>query len=132
MTTNHTPPTPPDDHDQEWFARPNAETETQPGTQAGGPGLRFECTQCGNCCTGPEGYVLFNDDEARAMADTLGISLDAFYNDYTHMTPAGRSLTERLTTHGYDCIFLDRTTIPGKAVCGVYNARPTQCRTWPF
>jgi hypothetical protein len=24
-------------------------------------GLRFKCTMCGNCCTGPEGYVLVTD-----------------------------------------------------------------------
>jgi Fe-S-cluster containining protein len=22
--------------------------------------------------------------------------------------------------------------MPGKAVCGLYEARPSQCRTWPF
>lgn len=123
-TDQPTPPTPRHESQPEWF--------DQPETNAGQRGLRFECTQCGNCCTGPEGYVLFNDEEARAMAETLGVPLDTFYNDYTHTTPAGRSLKERLTTHGYDCIFLDRTTVPGKALCGVYNARPTQCRTWPF
>ena len=27
---------------------------------------------------------------------------------------------------------LDRDTVPGKAICSVYEARPMQCRTWPF
>jgi hypothetical protein len=31
-------------------------------------GLSFECTCCGNCCTGGEGAVWFDDDEGRAMA----------------------------------------------------------------
>ena len=32
----------------------------------------------------------------------------------------------------YDCIFLDRNKYPGKAICSLYEARPMQCRTWPF
>ncbi|MEY3144152.1 MAG: hypothetical protein RLY21_2645, partial [Planctomycetota bacterium] len=32
----------------------------------------------------------------------------------------------------HDCVFLDRTTRPGKAICGIYRARPSQCRTWPW
>ena len=31
---------------------------------ASGPGLRFSCTMCGNCCTGPEGYILYTEAEA--------------------------------------------------------------------
>ncbi|MEO1716003.1 MAG: YkgJ family cysteine cluster protein [Planctomycetota bacterium] len=95
-------------------------------------GLRFECTQCGGCCTGPSGYVKFTDDEAQAMAAKLGISIGEFMRSYTHETPMGRSLTERVTDFGYDCVFLDRDTLPGKAICGLYDARPAQCRTWPF
>jgi uncharacterized protein len=97
-----------------------------------GPGLRFRCTMCGNCCTGPEGYVLFTPAEGEAMAARLGISFEGFVRDYTKETILGRSLKETATPHGLDCIFLDRRTIPGKAVCGMYEDRPAQCRTWPF
>ncbi|HYE61850.1 MAG TPA: YkgJ family cysteine cluster protein [Phycisphaerales bacterium] len=112
----------------------------QPG-QPGGPGaewfahgegLAFQCTLCGNCCTGAEGYVLFTDAEAAALARRLNITLPEFLELYTHDTIRGRSLKERETTHGFDCVFLDRDKIPGKAVCGVYEDRPAQCRTWPF
>jgi Fe-S-cluster containining protein len=97
-----------------------------------GPGLRFSCTMCGNCCTGPEGYVLFTDEEAGAIAARLGVDRDEFIRDYTKKTPLGRSLAEKQTSHGLDCIFLDRERIRGKAVCGIYEDRPAQCRTWPF
>lgn len=108
----------------EWFDQPRrGEREA---------GLRFACTMCGACCTGPEGYVLVSDAEAEALARRLGLSRDEFLAQYTRPTAAGRSLTERKTTHGLDCIFLDRATIPGKAICGVYEDRPAQCRTWPF
>lgn len=98
----------------------------------GHAGLRFGCTMCGNCCTGPEGYVLVNDAEAEALARRHGIPVAEFLDRFTHMTTKGRSLTERLTDKGNDCVFLDRQKIPGKAVCGVYEDRPRQCRTWPF
>ncbi len=113
------PPTP------EWFTSPELTGEDPPG-------LRFSCTLCGNCCSGPEGYVLVSDAEAAALATRLNITTTEFLKTYTHQTSAGRSLTERLGPHGHDCVFLDRQKIPGKAVCGVYEDRPAQCRTWPF
>lgn len=95
-------------------------------------GLRFECTLCGNCCSGPPGYVLVTDEEARAIAARLGLSVAAFLREYTRQTPQGRSLTERQTEAGMDCVFLDRATMPGKAVCSLYEQRPLQCRTFPW
>ena len=35
-------------------------------------GLRFTCTQCGDCCSGPEGYVWVNDEELAKIAEFLG------------------------------------------------------------
>lgn len=109
---------------QDWFDRPDERT--------GEPGLRFECTMCGNCCTGPTGYVMFTPDEAEAMAARLGVSQRVFHQRYSRDTPEGRSLREVKTEFGYDCVFLDRSTVPGKAVCSLYSDRPLQCRTWPF
>ncbi len=113
---------------QEWFDLPNPTGQTKTGEV----GLRFTCTQCGNCCTGPTGFVLFTDIEAKGMARALGISTDAFYQTYTRDTIVGRSLTENKTSFGYDCIFLTRDEKTGKTGCSVYTSRPEQCRTWPF
>lgn len=113
---------------REWFEEPNPAGVGDPGER----GLRFSCTMCGNCCTGPSGYVLFTDDEARVMARAVGVTVDAFMRDYTRDTVMGRSLNEKMSAHGHDCVFLDREKVPGRAVCGLYAARPTQCRTWPF
>ena len=95
-------------------------------------GLAFQCTMCGNCCTGPEGYVLVSDEDVRAISTRLGMNEQAFLDSYTRDTHKGRSLTETRTEFGLDCVFLDRAKIPGKAVCGIYEDRPQQCRTWPF
>ena len=95
-------------------------------------GLRFECTECGNCCTGPPGTVWFTREEAREMAAALGLAAAAFYKQHAHKVDGRWSLQERQTPQGYDCVFLDRDSAPGRALCLVYEARPAQCRTWPF
>lgn len=95
-------------------------------------GLRFSCTQCGNCCTGGPGAVWFTGEEGRAMARALGMDEAAFLEAHTRLVGSRRSLNERETKHGFDCVFLDRETRPGSALCSVYTARPSQCRTWPF
>ena len=35
-------------------------------------GLRFECTQCGACCSGEPGFVWVADEEIAGMAGLLG------------------------------------------------------------
>lgn len=95
-------------------------------------GLRFSCTQCGNCCTGPPGAVWFTEAEGKAMAAKLGMSEQDFYRKHARKLDGRWSLNESRTEHGYDCTFLDRDTVPGRAVCSLYQARPGQCRTWPF
>ncbi|MDX2116069.1 MAG: YkgJ family cysteine cluster protein [Planctomycetota bacterium] len=109
---------------------------------SGGPwyaeGLRFECTMCGACCSGPPGYVLFTEDEARAMAGKLGVSVEEFVARFTREMDVPldgrrrRSLREVETEHGLDCVFLDRSSVAGKAVCVLHEVRPMQCRTFPF
>lgn len=108
----------------EWF--------TEPDAPEGGAGLRFGCTMCGRCCSGPSGYVQLSDDECAKLAARLGIPVERFIAQYTHEWEKSRSLNEVPSAFGLDCIFLDRQTIPGKAVCGVYEDRPIQCKTWPF
>lgn len=66
------------------------------------------------------------------MARKLGIELDVFYSRYTRRLDGGMSLREVPTEHGLDCVFLDRVTMPGKAICSLYESRPLQCRTFPW
>lgn len=114
--------------DHDWFDAPDPTGTTDTGER----GLRFRCTMCGNCCTGPSGFVLFTEEEAAAMAAKVGVTRDEFRERYTRDTVLGRSLGEKLSPFGHDCIFLDREAVPGRAVCSLYEARPLQCRTWPF
>ncbi len=95
-------------------------------------GLRFECTQCGNCCSGGPGAVWFTPDEAVVMARAVGVTLEVFMDRYTRRMGGRRSLKELVRDGKHDCVFLDRDSRPGKAICQLYKARPTQCRTWPW
>jgi Fe-S-cluster containining protein len=87
-------------------------------------GLRFRCTQCGNCCTGAPGFVWITDDELARLAEFVGLRRDEFEQLYTRQVDERRSLIEKANN---DCIFYDSA-----AGCTVYPARPAQCRTWPF
>ena len=89
-------------------------------------GLRFQCTGCGDCCTGAPGYVWVNADEIAALAIEVGIAIDEFEKKYVRTIGVRKSLKELKKT--YDCVFLD----PDTRKCQVYAARPRQCRTWPF
>lgn len=91
-------------------------------------GLRFTCTQCGNCCSGQPGYVWVTPDEIDAIADELGISAQECTARHTRSAGRSRSLRER---RNGDCTFLERRP-DGKTGCMIYRARPVQCRTWPF
>jgi Fe-S-cluster containining protein len=88
-------------------------------------GLQFQCTGCGDCCTGAPGYVWVNQAEIDALAQRLGMEVDAFERKYVREVGVRRTLKER---KNYDCVFLDAET----RKCTVYEHRPRQCRTWPF
>lgn len=88
-------------------------------------GLRFTCTQCGNCCTGAPGVVWVNDEEVAAIAEYLGKSIGETKIDHTRLV--GRRTSLREFDNG-DCTFFDGKT----RRCTIYLVRPQQCRTWPF
>ncbi len=87
-------------------------------------GLRFTCTQCGDCCSGTPGYVWVTNEEIAAIATLMGLDVDEFEDKYCRQVGVRKSLKE--FSNG-DCVFLD-----GSRRCTVYGARPRQCRTWPF
>ena len=88
-------------------------------------GLKFTCTQCGDCCTGAPGYVWVNQEEIEALAKLVGEELEVFETKYVRRIGIRRSLIE--FPNG-DCVFFDTQA----RKCTVYDARPRQCRTWPF
>jgi len=112
---------------------PSSSTESKP-REWYRDGLTFTCTQCGNCCTGPPGFVWASIDEQHAIAKRLKLSLEAFREQYAHRIGKRWTLNEVYNdqVEGYDCVFLVRDSQTGKAGCSIYEDRPSQCRTWPF
>ena len=89
-------------------------------------GLKFKCTQCGDCCTGAPGHVWINKAEIAMLAREVGIDdIDEFERLYVRRVGIRKSLKE--FPNG-DCVLFDTQT----RQCTVYQARPRQCRTWPF
>ena len=91
-------------------------------------GLRFECTQCGHCCRHEPGYVFLSESDIQGLLEYLSASQDEFMEKYCRMVDVGFfkriSLVEKRNN---DCVFWQNGL-----GCGVYSARPLQCRSYPF
>lgn len=87
-------------------------------------GLSFQCTGCGQCCTGAPGYIWVNEQEILEIAQFLNLSISEFSKRYLRKVNDRFSLLEM--PKNYDCIFLKDKK------CQIYSVRPTQCRTYPW
>lgn len=87
-------------------------------------GLRFKCTGCGKCCTGSPGYVWLEEEDIDRFCKKLKLSRKEFLKKYTRQVYGRYSLLENPKT--FDCVFFKEKR------CTVYDARPKQCRKFPF
>jgi hypothetical protein len=92
-----------------------------------GSGLRFECTRCSRCCRHTPGYVFLSPSDLDALAAAVGVDREEFLRVYCRHVDvglAGRvSLKEKANL---DCVLWENEG------CSVYEARPLQCRAFPF
>ena len=109
-------------------------------------GLKFTCSQCGNCCTGGPGFVWISKPEIARLAEHLRLTPQQVVEKYCRKIDGQFSLKESRNARGeYDCVFLteekvERPTGPRsnetvtltRRGCSIYSVRPLQCRTWPF
>jgi Fe-S-cluster containining protein len=88
-------------------------------------GLRFECTQCGNCCRNHGEYsrIYLAPRDVAAIAGHLGLSEDTFRERWCEREDGWTILR----TDAPACPFLGE-----EGRCGIYPVRPKQCATWPF
>lgn len=85
---------------------------------------QFNCSGCGECCRWSGAVLLEESDHAR-IATHLGLSEQEFIDQHTRLAPNRKQLALLDQADG-SCAFLagDR--------CAVYEARPEQCRTFPY
>ncbi len=91
-------------------------------------GVRFRCLgpECGDCCSGKHGpgAVWLGREEVERLAAYLSLTVRELRHRYLRRLGGRTSLRERAN---FDCVFYR----PGEG-CSVYEARPLQCRTYPF
>lgn len=88
------------------------------------------CDACGgNCCVGESGYIWINKTEIEFLSSHLDISLEELRVKYLNKIAYKYSIKEvKLAEDNYACTFFDLE----KKQCSIYEARPIQCRTFPF
>ena len=89
-----------------------------------------KCATCeGNCCIGESGYIWITIAEIDTLANHLNISTQECFDKYLLKFGYKFSIKEKkISQNNYACVFFDLE----KKQCGIYEARPTQCRTFPF
>lgn len=87
------------------------------------------CASCGgNCCTGESGNIFVSVTEIAAIAKLLEMDEGEFRRTYLRKEGYRYSLKEVKRGSSHDCVFFNRS-LNG---CSIYEARPLQCRTFPF
>ena len=87
------------------------------------------CATCeGRCCTGESGYIYVSKSEIFAIAEVLEMNVNEFALKYLFKKGYKYSIKENKVDDSYECVFYDRKTNG----CKIYNARPNQCKTFPF
>jgi Fe-S-cluster containining protein len=87
-------------------------------------GLRFKCTECGQCCTGSPGYTWVTEEEITTIAQHMKLSVEEFSRKFVRLVGDRLALLENAIN--YDCVFLKDKK------CQIYSVRPKQCRTFPW
>ena len=88
------------------------------------PQFHFRCTRCGRCCRWP-GYVLLTDEDITRMAHKMDVREEVCIQKYTRLA-SNRAQLSLIDAPDGACIFLEGDQ------CSMYEARPAQCRAFPF
>lgn len=90
----------------------------------------LKCATCeGNCCIGESGYIWISKEEITNLAKHLNITIEELGMQYLLKVGYKYSIKEvQIAKDNFACIFFDLT----KKCCSIYEARPSQCRTFPF
>jgi len=86
-------------------------------------GLRFQCRQCGACCSVDDAYVWVTAEDIKRLSAYFGMGEETFRRKYVKHVDGSTVLHEG---DGTPCILFENNR------CSAYPARPFQCRSFPF
>jgi len=90
-------------------------------------GLRFACTRCSRCCRHTPGYVFLSPADLTRLAAATALSSGEFLHRFCRTVDLGLARRVSLKEKpNIDCILWEN------GGCSVYEARPLQCRSFPF
>ncbi len=90
-------------------------------------GLKFSCRQCSFCCRGFPGVVLMSQADLERFAKWADVTPEQFTLMYCRWIESddGFEYLSLREKKNMECIFWNDG-------CEAYQARPVQCRTYPF
>lgn len=90
-------------------------------------GLRFKCQRCSFCCGHGPGFVYLSRKDLQVLLDYFKIGVGEFVEKYCRWADyyEGKTVLALFEKKNYDCVLWDNG-------CSAYQARPVQCRTYPF
>ena len=94
-------------------------------------GLSFTCARCSSCCRYESGFVYLSENDLSRLAKAQGMNYSEFILTWCRWIPfiGDRERLSLKEKSNFDCIFYGYNGADG---CSVYDARPLQCRTFPF
>ena len=92
-------------------------------------GLKFTCQRCSSCCRYDAGFVYLSEKDIESLIVKLEIDREKLIGLYCRWVDSwnGSKVLSLKEKANKDCVFWE--TAKG---CIVYEARPLQCRTFPF
>ncbi len=85
----------------------------------------FKCERCGACCR-IKGLVRLTEEDVERIAAAINISVDAFLEHYTDLSPNRTGLILKDKADGR-CILLSDDNL-----CLANTVKPRQCKTFPY
>ena len=91
-------------------------------------GLRFSCKHCSACCRFEAGFVFLSLKDSSLLENALCLENEQFLETYCRWVPSDNKETQLSLKEkaNFDCILWSEEG------CTVYEARPLQCRAFPF
>jgi len=87
------------------------------------------CMDCpSRCCGGTSGHVWVNQQELLEICTFLSTNPIDCIQKYFNRVENRLSIKERFSGHDFECVFLEGL----EKRCSIYEARPLQCRRFPF